>query len=742
MNKKLYYNSNGNNGVDGFEYQHKLITYLLLRAHYLNQTFVLATEMTDAEKFDDIVYTFENNNKDPKLLDYFTEYQFDVLNLLESSKKCRKLNKDKYNDMSDQLYNKYNNFLEKIKKKNNESDEKMSSNIFKKEIQDFFDKLIFAVNQPNENDLEIKIKTKSEFTLHLKEYGNLDDIFFKLKLIQLKENLNNDTIDELDKFFDKNPNRFLIISTQNLFLTKILIGKFLMDKNAKFIFKKLNELKNDFSVDNSLYSKFHKYYILESDKDLEELRNELNKYSDNKKIILITKKSNEPENISHDKTTINNFKFSNESEFKMNVTFQGKEIQFDFNDLLDPTEHKSKLIEFFNSETLEKLIFDKFELGFDFSCSNGYDNNLYISRTLFYKNKIKDEAIDKLENDLFLITGNRRFQKKDVLYQNIIYENFQPIEKFKELCKDNSNKNIHWLSYESEGFLWKKTHGNISKLYEYLDKSFEKTIKEDDLIDNDIFRDNIIIISDTSGMGKSTFLTNLMLTLKEKDPSFLVLRIELNNLEMNYTNEEAVNFLKKLIGLGNSIKKRIFDYFLKNEKIILMFDGFDELRDNSRKSFLNLIQSLKEKDFQFKKVLITTRPNRKELEISMVNFGFNFKPFTPDDQKNFLIKFWSLKIDVEENNERLIKFSDDTLKNFKNIIENNRKDFMGIPLQTRMIAECLYDDCKYFIDNNHNQIVPKFFLNMGDLYTYFIKEKYQIILKEKKLLITEDEFLG
>ena len=93
---------------------------------------------------------------------------------------------------------------------------------------------------------------------------------------------------------------------------------------------------------------------------------------------------------------------------------------------------------------------------------------------------------------------------------------------------------------------------------------------------------------------------------------------------LNKTNEQEISLLKHLA---------------KEEKLILMFDGLDEVNDY-KEQVIHLIDVL-EKDKRIKRILITTRNQlREELEDHFRTFSFNLNNFDEEDQKNFLHKYW------------------------------------------------------------------------------------------------------
>ncbi len=80
----------------------------------------------------------------------------------------------------------------------------------------------------------------------------------------------------------------------------------------------------------------------------------------------------------------------------------------------------------------------------------------------------------------------------------------------------------------------------------------------------------------------------------------------------------------------------------REEKLILMFDGLDEVTD-FKDQVVHLIDAIiqKNSNYRIKKILITTRNHlRVELEDHFKTFSFDLNNFNEEDQKSFLYKYW------------------------------------------------------------------------------------------------------
>ena len=76
------------------------------------------------------------------------------------------------------------------------------------------------------------------------------------------------------------------------------------------------------------------------------------------------------------------------------------------------------------------------------------------------------------------------------------------------------------------------------------------------------------------------------------------------------------------------------------ERLILIFDGVDEVIDY-KEQVKDIIETIyKARNYKLRKILITTRSHLKlELEDHFKTISFNLNNFDENDKKNFLIKY-------------------------------------------------------------------------------------------------------
>jgi hypothetical protein len=95
---------------------------------------------------------------------------------------------------------------------------------------------------------------------------------------------------------------------------------------------------------------------------------------------------------------------------------------------------------------------------------------------------------------------------------------------------------------------------------------------------------------------------------------------------------------------------------------------------------------------------VTTRPNLKEnLEDNLQHLSYTLQPFSSDEQVEFLKKFGPENLNLEvTNQDRLQIYAKALITNLVQSFSDKDKEFTGIPLQTRMIAEIFDEEFKSF----------------------------------------------
>jgi Ankyrin repeats (3 copies) len=260
------------------------------------------------------------------------------------------------------------------------------------------------------------------------------------------------------------------------------------------------------------------------------------------------------------------------------------------------------------------------------------------------------------------------------------------------------------------------------------DKHGPKPFSEEDLLEK---VRGVAIISDTAGMGKSTILTHFCHLLNIKKSSTWVLGVKLNDprliekidqLNDIADDDTALKFLEILDQTENDFDRTLLRQRLDgNGEIVVMLDGFDETSDDYQMKIISLIKQLM-KCAKINQLWISTRPNAENiLEETAGKVAFSLQPFSHYNQVQFLTNYWlSLNNGSGKTKEEFKLYAAKLLKNLSENIRDNEREFTGIPLQCKLLAEA-FDDHRDLPDH----------LDINKLYDKFWKRKIEIYLTDK-----------
>jgi ankyrin repeat protein len=312
---------------------------------------------------------------------------------------------------------------------------------------------------------------------------------------------------------------------------------------------------------------------------------------------------------------------------------------------------------------------------------------------------------------------------------------------------------VHWLEKDKSGkLIWQQSQGGLETLRSFIDtESSHKYTPEDlDKLLEQAKLKRVMLISDTAGMGKSTVLTHLSKRIKQKFPGKWVLRIDLNDhtdalkaLKVKQIDKQKVTEFvsEKMLKLKPGLEKELFKKCCEQEqkvRIVIMLDGFDEISPTYKQTVICLLQALRQTAVE--QLWVTTRPHlREELEDELQQLSYTLEPFSNENQIEFLRKFWSLRDwftgtdneDKKRENNKLEVFAEHLIKKLANSISDKHREFTGIPLQTRMLAEAFDEEVRIFYQSGESVPELTFELNLLELYEKFIDRKYDIYQREK-----------
>jgi hypothetical protein len=357
------------------------------------------------------------------------------------------------------------------------------------------------------------------------------------------------------------------------------------------------------------------------------------------------------------------------------------------------------------------------------STTDGCIDNFYIDRTFNHQVAIKQEIFEKEKFPDLLATTE---------------------QEFKKCCQDNPKRNVHWVQKDKSGKLvWQQSQGSLKALHEYIDTQHPQVYPPQK------FLQKVMLIADMAGAGKTTVLTRLSKEIKQKYPTYWVVRIDLTDhtvaLEDQVKQKIGTNeFLsEKLLKPQSDFEKELFKHCVQRleekMKVVLMSDGFDEISLNYKETVLDLLQALNPlKQPWIEQLWVTTRPHLREaLEDNLQQLCYTLEPFSKIDQVGFFKRFWHCSLKLDEGNQQGLEIYATTLIEW--LAESIRgKEFTGIPLQTRMLAEAFEKEVESFcLSHNSDPKLPEQ-LCLVDLYKKFIAAKWNIF-KEKGEIAKEQD---
>lgn len=157
-------------------------------------------------------------------------------------------------------------------------------------------------------------------------------------------------------------------------------------------------------------------------------------------------------------------------------------------------------------------------------------------------------------------------------------------------------KSIHYLidNQGNASLLWQKSTGSISTLNKYL---IENDEGEESIDEQEIFHRNkekVLIISGEPGMGKSLILDNF--SLNSNADNFFV-KITLNTCTRSRSDLESLRMkIQNVVDL--------LEFATKDAKLILMFDGLDEVNDY-REEVIELIDAFRNSNYRLKRLFFS-----------------------------------------------------------------------------------------------------------------------------------------
>lgn len=670
------------------------------------------------------------------------------------------------------------------------------------DLQRFFEQLTMAINQPNERELEQHVLEelklvftnskdpqnsnviKNELIKQIKDrFKTKDRLFNDEMIIMFKKYINkhkknllciNDSEmfikelmeydinfkaisceDVLNCFREKEGNCTLSIQTADVRLTTLKVIKY-MERERLYTENPLRPylLNLDVKCKRTL-SMFHffihrysyNWLIIENAEsvDLSDILPEFDDDGTNKKIIIIEQSGTDVNNEIITEKCIDTHTFKDltiDTQTKLlekEVIFQENTVTF--RQLIGDIIPDEELAE---NSWCELISNKEIVIAGKICVCNDNDNDVQIYMNREIECKIPQIHVEKI-NQLILAQDKITYTKAE----------------FEANCASHPDEmNVHLMERSGgSSVLWRLSRKDSATYPDNLVTIETITDLESSL--DCFFQQNIIILSDSAGSGKSIFLSNLAKAINhEKKDSWVVYLTAINTASVlsdfdkkfngnNPISDESFNELlsQKLLNLSTPLEVALFEHLLsgknKNLKLVLLFDGFDELGTDCQKVLLKMLKYLKQKDSVLSLMVITTRPHMcRTLELNFHKNAFTMKPMSRMNNKRYLTAYWLENIrnnqkfdglNVNTIKDRLQRFSQALLIKFVISIKEKDSNFTGIPQQIRMLAEIYENDAIDFTlaegELNQNIVIR---MPLYELYEKFLNKKIEIYKNENK----------
>jgi energy-coupling factor transporter ATP-binding protein EcfA2 len=256
----------------------------------------------------------------------------------------------------------------------------------------------------------------------------------------------------------------------------------------------------------------------------------------------------------------------------------------------------------------------------------------------------------------------------------------------------------------------------------------------------------VILVTDEPGMGKSTLLTHLARETRNSHPDMWIVRVNINNytsvLNELQTNGSDENGAMKLLTEAAQVKetdslhldRRLFDVTCSSTgNMVVLIDGVDEVSPRYTEEVIQVLKILSKT--KIKKIWVTSQNSvRDRLKTEFHCQSYSLVPFSEEDQKHFLLKFWK-KACPEIEDDNLEALANRNVKLATEQLTVQTKQFMGIPMQCWLLAQMFEGNLKQCTTASKVELPEH--INVIMLYDRYVEKKWDIYLVEKKNLIQQ-----
>jgi ankyrin repeat protein len=159
----------------------------------------------------------------------------------------------------------------------------------------------------------------------------------------------------------------------------------------------------------------------------------------------------------------------------------------------------------------------------------------------------------------------------------------------------------------------------------------------------------------------------------------------------------------------------------------VLIDGMDEVSPHYTEEVIQVLKILSKT--KIKRIWVMSRNSVKDrLETEFQCPSYSMVPFSEEDQKRFLVKFWNKT--CPEKKDYLQNLANRVVKLSTEHLTVQDKQFMGIPLQSLLLAEMFEGNLKQCTTAGTVELPEH--INVVMLYYLYVEKKWDIYLSEKK----------
>nr|CAD7416493.1 unnamed protein product [Timema poppensis] len=363
--------------------------------------------------------------------------------------------------------------------------------------------------------------------------------------------------------------------------------------------------------------------------------------------------------------------------------------------------------------------------------------NIQLKRKVNNKGDFGEQ--DELTSDK--VSDDLHHAQKDALNEGkiVILDHDKEREQFQYLrTQFSKDHKVHWLHFDRDSLKWKKSSNDISTIKKYIDN--ESLEIQAEIVNS--LEDNLVLVIAEPGMGKSSLLKHVAAETKLIDQSKFVLYINLNDNdktdfldEIELSDIDASTTKEFIFGSSkdkeDDSKGQLLEYFFGDfHDTVVLMDSFDEISPDYSDKVCALIYEIRKSGVET--LWVTSRPSMNNyLEDELSVLSYKMKPFSKDDQREFLKTYWTLLVPNIEQ-DRLEVFIEELLNRCTQSLNDARNNFCGIPLQTKMLADSFKQNLIDYNDTKSFNIPKK--IDLHKLFDTFIMIKCDDYCDKLKLV--------